>query len=106
MKKAVVIAAALALVSVSAVADKYTSGYVKRDGTYVQGHYSTSPNGSKLDNYSTRGNVNPYTGQAGTVNPYGGYNNSYRANQPPSFGSGRTALDHPDPYSMRNGRGF
>jgi len=106
MIKTAVIAAALALTSVGAVADKYTSGYVKRDGTYVQGHYSTSPNGSRLDNYSTRGNVNPYTGQAGTVNPYGGYNNSYRANQPPPYNSGRTALDQPDPYSMRNGRGF
>ena len=26
--------------------------------------------GKHLDNYSTKGNVNPYTGQAGTVDPY------------------------------------
>jgi hypothetical protein len=25
---------------------------------------------NRLNNYSTQGNVNPYTGQMGTVNPY------------------------------------
>jgi len=42
------------------------SGYTRQDGTYVQPHYQTSPNSSRLDNYSTQGNVNPYTGQQGT----------------------------------------
>lgn len=45
-------------------------GYTRKDGTYVQPHYRSSPNSSRLDNWSTRGNVNPYTGQAGTQNPY------------------------------------
>lgn len=61
---------ALAIVSLPALADVYVPGYVKKDGTYVQGHYQTSPNGTKLDNYSTQGNTNPYTGQRGTVDPY------------------------------------
>ena len=65
-----IVAAALALVSSTAVADTYTRGYVRRDGTYVQPHYSSPRNDNPFDNYSTRGNVNPYTGQAGTVNPY------------------------------------
>lgn len=44
-------------------------GYTRSDGTYVAPHYRSSPNGSTYDNYSTRGNVNPYTGQAGTRDP-------------------------------------
>ncbi len=42
------------------------SGHVRRDGTYVQGHTRTSPNSTNWDNYSTKGNTNPYTGSTGT----------------------------------------
>lgn len=41
-------------------------GYTKRDGTYVAPHYQTNPNGTRNDNWSTRGNVNPFTGEPGT----------------------------------------
>jgi hypothetical protein len=37
---------------------------------YVAPSYRTSPNKTKLDNYSTKGNYNPYTGKSGTANPY------------------------------------
>ena len=47
-------------------ADVYVQGYTKSDGTYVQGHYRSSPNGTTSDNYSTKGNINPYTGEYGT----------------------------------------
>lgn len=50
--------------------DVHVNGYYRKDGTYVQPHYRTSPNSTKSDNYSTIGNVNPYTGKAGTVEPY------------------------------------
>jgi hypothetical protein len=50
--------------------EHYVRGYVKRDGTYVAPHFQTNPNGTKLDNWSTKGNVNPYTGQPGTKNPW------------------------------------
>jgi hypothetical protein len=56
----------IALGSVAQAADTYTQGYYKKDGTYVAPHYSTAPNETKNDNYSTRGNVNPYTGTTGT----------------------------------------
>lgn len=46
------------------------SGYTRKDGTYVQPHQQTNPNSTKLDNWSTKGNVNPYTGKEGTVEPY------------------------------------
>ena len=43
-----------------------TSGYTKSNGTYVAPSHATNPNGTKADNWSTRGNVNPYTGKPGT----------------------------------------
>lgn len=44
-------------------------GYVKKDGTYVAPHHATNPNSSKHDNYSSKGNTNPYTGKEGTKDP-------------------------------------
>lgn len=44
----------------------WTAGHTTKNGTYVQGHYSTDPNATRNDNFSTRGNTNPYTGEAGT----------------------------------------
>src|SRR5689334_4858500 len=48
-----------------------TSGYSRTNGTYVQSYHATNPNSTKLDNYSTRGNINPWTGKPGTKSPYG-----------------------------------
>jgi hypothetical protein len=47
-------------------------GYYRSNGTYVQPHQRTVPNYTRNDNYSTVGNVNPYTGKAGTQ-PRDGY---------------------------------
>jgi hypothetical protein len=44
----------------------YVHGYIRKDGTYVTPYHATNPNGTKTDNYSTIGNVNPYTGKPGT----------------------------------------
>jgi hypothetical protein len=41
-------------------------GYTTQSGTYVQPHQQTNSNNTQLDNYGTRGNVNPYTGAVGT----------------------------------------
>lgn len=46
-----------------------TDGYTTNRGTYVQPYQSTNPNGTQYDNYGTRGNYNPYTGQTGTRSP-------------------------------------
>lgn len=43
-----------------------TSGYTRKDGTYVAPSHATNPNVSKADNWSQKGNVNPYTGKEGT----------------------------------------
>lgn len=57
--------------------DVFVSGYTKRDGTYVQPHYRSSPNGTPSDNWSSRGNQNPHTGKVGTKSSgadFGSYN--------------------------------
>jgi hypothetical protein len=41
-------------------------GYYRRDGSYVQPHYRTAPDGDRSNNWSTYPNVNPYTGKPGT----------------------------------------
>jgi hypothetical protein len=43
--------------------------YFTPKGTYVQPHLQTNRNRTQLDNFNTRGNVNPYTGQPGTRIP-------------------------------------
>lgn len=50
--------------------DVYVPPHVTKNGTYVQGHHRSSPDSNPYNNYSTQGNYNPYTGQAGTVDPY------------------------------------
>ena len=57
--------------------DVYVNGYTRKDGTYVQGHYRSAPNNTVSDNFSTYGNVNPYTGKPGTVRVYDGQINTY-----------------------------
>ena len=70
--------------------DVYVRGYTKSNGTYVAPHHRSSPDSSLSNNYSTRGNTNPYTGKAGTVNPYGSSNSGqYNSNSYNSSGSYR-----------------
>lgn len=45
-------------------------GYTKKNGTYVAPYMRSTPNKLKFDNFSTKGNINPYTGKKGTVNPF------------------------------------
>ena len=49
----------------SADAKTKVRGYTKKSGTYVAPHYRTDRNRTKLDNWSTKGNRNPYTGKKG-----------------------------------------
>jgi len=49
--------------------DHNVAGYTKKNGTQVAPHHATDPNGSKRDNYSSKGNTNPYTGKQGTKDP-------------------------------------
>ncbi|TAI64393.1 hypothetical protein [Bradyrhizobium sp. Leo170] len=77
--KRVLLAVALSIAATGAQAQLYgtgsnsrshgVSGHYTSSGTYVQPYVATNPNSTQMDNYSTRGNVNPYTGQVGTRNP-------------------------------------
>jgi hypothetical protein len=66
--------------NLSSSQDVDVDGYYRSNGTYVNPHYRSAPNNTTLDNYSTKGNYNPYTGAAGTRDPYSnsGFNYSYR----------------------------
>ena len=51
-------------------ATSYHRGYVTKSGTYVAPHVQTAPNRTKVDNWSSKPNVNPYTGKEGTKDPF------------------------------------
>lgn len=55
---------------VERVANARVRGHTTRSGRYVAPHTRTTPDRSRTNNYSTRGNTNPYTGRAGTQAPY------------------------------------
>ena len=75
---------ALTLIN-TAAADVWVDGYFRSDGTYVQGHFRSSPDSSVTNNWSYSGNTNPYTGEVGS-NSYGsstfGSSNSLGGNCP------------------------
>lgn len=71
MKKLLFIIAILFTTALS-FAQVSVRGYYRSNGTYVQPHQRTAPNYTRNDNYSTVGNVNPYTGKSGTQ-PRDGY---------------------------------
>ena len=66
MKTLVALLAACLTCSVAVGKPTATKAYVKRNGTYVAPHYKTTPDKTKNNNYSTRGNANPMTGKEGT----------------------------------------
>lgn len=70
MKTIAALGLSLALLSAAVQADTYVRPHVRSDGTYVRGHIRSAPDGSTYNNYSTRGNVNPYTGKSGYTSPY------------------------------------
>lgn len=50
----------------AAEAQQWVRSYYRYDGTYVRGHYRSTPDGYFWNNWSSYGNVNPYTGSIGT----------------------------------------
>lgn len=92
---AILLVSALALLELSSAAfadDVYVRGYTRKDGTYVAPHHRSAPDGDTSNNWSTRGNVNPYTGQPGTRSPEGGSIFGAPASPPPSRSGAGTNL--------------
>ncbi|MDQ3190582.1 MAG: hypothetical protein M3Q58_03230 [Bacteroidota bacterium] len=52
--------------------------YVKKNGTVVNSHQRTVKNTTNRDNYTTKPNVNPHTGQKGYKKP--DYKTNYNTN--------------------------
>lgn len=46
----------------------WVAPHTRANGTEVDGHWRTAPDGKAWNNWSTRGNVNPITGRIGTRN--------------------------------------
>ena len=68
MEKIIIYIFILLVVSAPAFSkDVYVNGYTRGDGTHVQGHYRSAPDSTVNNNFSTEGNVNPYTGKDGWV---------------------------------------
>lgn len=74
MKKIIYTICTLALILSFGVAEartiKVKSYYKPSTGRYVNSYYKTSPNKTKIDNYSSKYNYNPYTSKKGYVNPF------------------------------------
>ena len=66
--------------------DQNVQGHVRRDGTFVQPHHRTAPDRDPYNNYSTQGNVNPWTGERGHVDP---------SHSSPGFGAPSPGLNSP-----------
>jgi hypothetical protein len=60
---------AICLAASAGAADTPVRGHLTKSGTYVPPHHRTTPDKSKANNYSSKGNVNPYTGKKGTKDP-------------------------------------
>ena len=64
-------------------ADVWVNGYHRSDGTYVRGHYRSAPDSNPWNNYSTKGNTNPYTGKPGYLDPNRSYSpDPFKYNSP------------------------
>jgi hypothetical protein len=71
-------------------------GYVRKDGTYVQPHTRTAPDGNPYNNYSYPGNYNPNTGAITPGDPATYLERYYnRSSSPPS-----TPSSSPVPASL------
>jgi hypothetical protein len=81
----------LTLVFLSTFAQVKVRGYYRKNGTYVQPHYRSNPDGNPYNNYSYPGNVNPYTGKVATGNP-----DTYIKNYDKSNSSKKPAIIYPE----------
>jgi len=53
------------LSSISFTRNVRVKGSISKSGKLTVPHYKTGPNKTKMDNWSTKGNVNPMTGEKG-----------------------------------------
>ncbi len=66
MMKKTTIFLGFALLASPSLAQEYVHGYYRSNGTYAAPHWKSRPDSTVTNNYSFKGNLNPYTGQIGT----------------------------------------
>ena len=69
MKKLIsIIVLAMSMVSICGIvfADQYVKPHMRKNGSYVQGHYRSDRDYIRSNNWTQKGNYNPHTGQPGT----------------------------------------
>lgn len=71
-----ILAASSFAFAIDADASVRVRGYYRKDGTYVQPHYRSNPDGNPYNNWSYPGNTNPYTGETAKGNPATNLQNS------------------------------
>lgn len=81
MMKKIILILFLLLTSISIIlAQVRVKGYYRKNGTYVQPHYRSSPDRNPYNNYSYPGNTNPYTGKVAPGKSSTYLNNYYKKN--------------------------
>jgi len=70
-----VLALTLMLLAFAPVAakDVYVPEHYTKHGVHVRPHMRTAPDRSRSNNWSTKGNTNPYTGKNGAKSPLPNY---------------------------------
>lgn len=64
MKKLFLVTALI--LTCTAASAEHVNGYIRSNGTYVQGYERSDRDNTVTNNYSYQGNQNPYTGTTGT----------------------------------------
>lgn len=88
---------ALVLASAAAFADQVVQGYTRSNGTYVNSYVRSDANNTVTDNYSFKGNNNPYTGSTGS--------NSYQHDTTSPYFNGTSDSNGQFGHSNNNGFG-
>lgn len=82
MNNKLLFAVAMTVLASSVSFAESVSGYYRANGTYVNGYERSDRNSTVTDNYSFKGNTNPYTGSEGT--------NSYKHDTTSPYYNGTT----------------
>ena len=98
MKKTLAFALLLLIFTQTIAFAGWVNGYTRRDGKYVNGYNRSDPNDTVTDNYSYKGNTNPYTGVVGT--------NYYRNNPTSAYYDPNSQGNAPIYLPQQQSRGF
>lgn len=73
----------LLTVCASAIAQNWTNGYTKKDGSYVQGYQRSDPNENRYDNRNSQTNGGSQRDEYSNPSTYNKSNPSYNAYEAP-----------------------